>query len=296
MNALSLIRLSLAVLLGVAATAPAPAQTPGELHAALPAVAGWTIAPDLEVFHRDNLYERINGAAPLFFENNFEEMTIMVYTQGDDYITIQAYRHATPDDAFCMYASERSPEMTFFPDIGGEAQGDDYGLFFFAGSLYVKMAAGNASEATGRALREIAAGLARAIDANAGYPPLFEAFPKDGLLDHTQACIAQNYIGHAFLKPVYAADYHWREMTFQAFVVAGATPDACRQILRDYYRFAGRTDEPTPDAVVLIRDRYNGAVPLLWKGRYIIGAFNDAALDFPDDVSVFLHSFALPAK
>ncbi|MDR0667941.1 MAG: hypothetical protein LBF90_04915 [Prevotellaceae bacterium] len=296
MRPLSLRRLSLIVLLGVAATAPAPAQTPGELHAALPAVAGWTIAPDVEVFNRDNLYERINGAAPLFFENNFEEMTSMVYTQGDDYITIQAYRHATPDDAFGMYASERSPEMTFFPDIGGEAQGDDYGLFFFAGSLYVKMAASNASEAIGRAFKEIAAGLARAMDADAAYPPLFKAFPKEGLLDHTQACIAQNYIGHAFLKPVYVADYHRQGLTFQAFVVVGETPDACRQILREYYRFAGRTDDPTPDANILIQDRYNGAVPLLWKGRYIVGAFNENAMDFPDDVFVFLHSFALHAE
>ena len=82
-------------------------QTPQQIHKAFPAVKGWTISPDIETFNRDNLYERINGAAPLFLENNFQEMTSVVYTSADDYITIQAYRHAAPEDAFGMYASER---------------------------------------------------------------------------------------------------------------------------------------------------------------------------------------------
>ena len=65
-------------------------QTPQQVYAALPQVNGWTLNPAIEIFNRDNLYERINGAAPLFFENSFQEMTTTTYTKGDDYITIQA--------------------------------------------------------------------------------------------------------------------------------------------------------------------------------------------------------------
>lgn len=76
------------------------AQTPAELKSWLPAVDGWTVSDEVEVFGPDNLFDRINGAAPLFLENNFREMTSMEYKKGTDYITIQAYRHATPEDAF----------------------------------------------------------------------------------------------------------------------------------------------------------------------------------------------------
>ncbi|MDR2361934.1 MAG: hypothetical protein LBD91_04320 [Prevotellaceae bacterium] len=282
--------LLLLVLLCIAGTAPA--QTPRELYSALPAVDGWTISPDIEVFTRDNLYERINGAAPLFFENNFEEMTSMVYTQHNEYITIQAYRHATPEDAFGMYASERSPDMTFYPGIGGEAQGDEYGLFFFAGSLYVKMSASSEGESVTRAFKEIATGLADAIDAGASYPPLFKVFPEEGLMRYTQAYISQNYIGHAFLKPVYAAHYTRYGISFQAFVIDGKAPDAARQILRDYFQFTGQPDNFTPGNI-LVEDRYNGNIPMVWQGRYIVGAFNENALDFPEDIYGFLSAFRL---
>lgn len=42
-------------------------------------------------------------------------MTSMEYKKGADYITIQAYRHATPEDAFGMYSSERSSDLEFLP-------------------------------------------------------------------------------------------------------------------------------------------------------------------------------------
>ncbi|MDR1681705.1 MAG: hypothetical protein LBS12_08010 [Prevotellaceae bacterium] len=272
-------------------TAQALAQTPQALHAALPAIAGWTVAPEIEVFNRENLYERINGAAPLFFENNFEEMTSMVYTRGEEYITIQAYRHATPEDAFGMYASERSSDMTFYPGIGGEAQGDAYGLFFFAGCIYVKMSAGSEGEAVSRAFTEIAAGLAAAIDTAAAYPPLFTIFPAEGLIAYTQAYISQNYIGHAFLKPACTANYTRAGLSFQAFVIDGKSPEAARQILLDYFRFTGQPTDFT-QGNLLIEDRYNGNIPVVWQGRYIIGAFSENADDFPEEIYGFLREVA----
>jgi len=89
------------------------AQTPDGLKSWLPPVDGWTVSGEVEVFNPDNLFDRINGAAPLFLENNFREMTSMEYKKGADYITIQAYRHATPEDAFGMYSSERSSDLEF---------------------------------------------------------------------------------------------------------------------------------------------------------------------------------------
>lgn len=47
------------------------AQTPDELKSWLPPVDGWTVSGEVEVFNPDNLFDRINGAAPLFLENNF---------------------------------------------------------------------------------------------------------------------------------------------------------------------------------------------------------------------------------
>jgi hypothetical protein len=270
-------------------TGQAFSQTPEQLHASLPVIDKWTISPKTEVFDRDNLYERINGAAPLFLENNFREMTSMVYTQGDDdYITIQAYRHATPEDAFGMYASERSADMTFYPDIGGEAQGDEYGMFFFSGNIYVKMSASNNSEAITDAFKKIAKELALKIDANAAYPAIVKRFPPEGLIPYSQSYITSNYIGHKFLKPVYTANYNVVNDEFQVFVIDGKTPEGAKKILSDYYGFTKQSQDFT-EGNLIFKDRYNGNIPVVWKGQYIIGAFHNNGKDFPETIYDFLN-------
>ena len=265
-------------------------QTPETLKSYLPLVEGWAITPEIEIFNQDNLYERINGAAPLFFENNFREMTSMVYTQGDDYVTIQVYRHATPEDAFGMYASERSTDMTFYQGIGGEAQGDGYGLYFFSGSMYVKISASDENENTSSAMQQIAKGLAEKINQDATYPPIFANFPKQGAIPHTEAYITKNYIGHEFLKPVYTVNYELNGKKFQVFVLDAKTAENAKNILDTYFKFTKQT-EPFSEGKLLISDRYNGNIPVIWKGHCIVGAFNEQGDDFLGEIYDFLEIF-----
>ncbi|KAA6303556.1 MAG: hypothetical protein EZS26_000107 [Candidatus Ordinivivax streblomastigis] len=269
------------------------AQTPEELYNSLPIIEHWVLSPDKEVFHRENLYERINGAAPLFLENNFQEMTTTEYTRGDDYITIQAYRHATPEDAFGMYASERSSDMTFYEGIGGEAQGDGYGLFFFAGSMYVKMTASDETEDMKQILLNIAQSFSEKIDAEAAYPKLFASFPAEGLIPHTQTYISKNYIGHEFLNPAYTANYNYQGRKIQLFIIAGKTAENTSRILLEYFTFTKQKKEELSEGKLLIEDRYNGNIPAVWKGQYIIGAFDENGEDFAEDIYSVLQEVSL---
>ncbi|MDR1370433.1 MAG: hypothetical protein LBJ72_09990 [Dysgonamonadaceae bacterium] len=262
------------------------AQTPQELKSYLPPVQGWTITDDIEVFNRENLFQRINGAAPLYLENNFQEMTSMVYTKGEDYITIQAYRHATSIDAFGMYASERSSEMTFYDNIGGEAQGDNTGLFCFAGCVYLKIQANNESEEIAEALRTIAKGLTLKIDPDASYPGLFRYFPLgsgeygDYKIPHSEAYITSNYIGHEFLKGVYTCNYRGGDIVAQLFAIDAQTGENAREIVTKYFEFTKQqTEEIQEGKSFIVEDKYNGDIPCVWNGRYILGVFNEKGID-----------------
>jgi len=248
------------------------AQTPEQLKSWLPEVEGWSISDKTEVFNPDNLFDRINGSAPLFLENNFREMTSMEYTKGDDYITIQAYRHATPEDAFGMYASERSSDLDFLP-IGGEAQGDGENMYFFAGNIYVKMSA-STSQDIRVVLKQIAGDLANKIDSQATYPLVIKAFPSDGIVQHTTAYITSNYIGHEFLKGVYTSQYDVNNQKFQLFVIDAKDEAGAKAILHRYFTF---TKQPLDfsQGYLTIKDRYNGDIPALWKGQYILGIFSE---------------------
>jgi len=258
----------------------------------MPVIENWELSHEKEVFHAGNLYERINGAAPLFFENHFREMTSIEYTQGDNSLTIQVYRHETPQDAFGMYASERSSEMTFYSGIGGEAQGDRYGLFFFAGSLYVKMTTSDETDEMQQALLNIATQFSQKIDPSAAYPALFSVFPKEGLIAHSQSYITKNYIGHEFLPPAYTADYEQDGRKFQVFVMNVNTNEEAQKIIQRYFRFT-KQNETFSEGRILLKDRYNGDIPLLWKGKYLIGAYNENGESFPETIYDFLENIKI---
>lgn len=255
------------------------AQSPDEIESWLPEVNEWKKPDTKEVFSPDNLFDRINGAAPLFIENGFQEMTACDYTKGDDYITLQIYRHATPEDAFGMYASERSPDLTFYP-IGGEAHGDDGSLFFFAGSVYVKIRSSISAPETGETMRQIAEALVRNIAPEATYPPIINAFPPENRIPHTEAYITSNYIGHEFLNKVFVCQYN-EGITYQLFVIDAGSRDAAKDILTKYCSFTKQPIEIN-EGELLIKDRYNGDIPFLWKGQYLMGVFNEKGDPVPN--------------
>jgi hypothetical protein len=245
-----------------------------ELKSWLPTVAEWNISEEVEVFDAENLFDRINGAAPLFIENNFREMMSVDYKKGDDYITIQVYRHATPEDAFGMYASERSMELTYLPGIGGEAQGDDENLFFFAGNIYAKMSS-HSNTAVKHILSDIARSLASKIDPQAGYPSILKIFPQNDKQPYSETYITSSYIGHGFLQSVYTARYESDGKTFQLFVVDARSDAKAKEILTDYLTFTGQPLDLVKEGDILIKDRYNGDIPAIWKGSHIIGIYSE---------------------
>lgn len=268
-------------------------QTPAELRSMLPDIDGWEISGEVEVFDKDNLYNRINGAAPLFFENNFREMTSMEYTRGDHYVTIQAYRHASPQDAFGMYASERSSEMQFYDGIGSQAQGDEYGLYFSAGSIYVKMIASDEDAETLQTMRRIAEQLAANIDPQGSLPELFGVFPPEGKVPHSETYISSSYIGHKFLNSVYVVDYERDGKSFQVFLIEAENEEAATDLVKQYLQFARQSEPTSLSEPFTIDDRYNGRIPLLLRGRYVTGAFSNNTEDFPEAIFDFLNELRI---
>lgn len=261
---------TLTLLLAAVAPLLATAQTPARIHASLPRLPEWKLSDKIETFNPDNLFDRINGAAPLYIENNFREMTTTEYTRADAYITIQVYRHATPEDAFGMYAAERTSGLAHYP-IGGEAQGDNESLAFFVDSLYVKLWS-NGDDNAGNVIREIATAFALRVNPRAAYPDILRRFPPLHKQPYSETYTTSNYLGHEFLEKVYSARYLRDDRPYQLFVIVSDTPEQARAILERYFTF---TKQPLSfqEGPLTVNDRYNGVIPILWQGSRVVGLF-----------------------
>ena len=58
------------------------------------------------------------------------------------------------------------------------------------------------------------------------------------------------------------------------FVLDGGSPDGVKDVLIQYMAFTKQSDE-LKEGGLLVKDRYNGDIPVLWKGRYLVGVYNE---------------------
>ncbi|MDR1864987.1 MAG: hypothetical protein LBR08_05375 [Bacteroidales bacterium] len=252
------------------------AQTPQELKTKLPRIKGWNVEATVETFDPNTLFERINGAAPNYLLYDFRELTVFVYRQakGENYVTIQAYRHATPEDAFGIYASER-PQETGFVAIGAEGYQEGAMLNFLVNNLYVKIESPSSDAGTVAAVTQIAQAFARKINPKAALPESLQIFPSENKIAHSEQFIAKSFLGHEFLNHAFTADYQASGKNYQVFVINAGAPAEAKAILEKYYRFTGQTDPPK-EGRLTVKDRYNGNLECQWKGKYLWGILNDS--------------------
>ena len=256
----------------------ATAQTPAELKAKLPQAAGWSINETVEVFDSNNLYERINGAAPGYFFFEFKELTCFEYNQkraGDNlpYITVQVYRHATNEDAFGIYASER-PSETNFINIGTEGYQEGSMLNFFVDRLYVKIESPSTDDDVVKAVTQIAQELARNVNPQSTFPTQLQNLPAENKITRSEQYIPSGYLGHDFLNRAFTANYTAAGRKYQLFIIDAGSAELANAMLSKYLQFT-KQDIMLREGRLTIKDRYNGDVECQWKGRYIWGIVND---------------------
>jgi len=255
------------------------AQTPIEIKAKLPKVTGWSISETVEIFDSGNLYERINGAAPGFFLFNFKELTCFEYIQNaaDDnpsYIAIQVYRHATREDAFGIYASER-PSESYFMTIGTEGYQEGSMLNFFVDDLYVKLESPSVDESTVKVIQKIAMELGRSINSQPAFPVQLQMFPAENKIPRSELYIPTGFLGHEFLNKAFTANYQAAGKKYQLFIMDTGNVDQAKAMLTKYMQFT-KQNTRLREGRLTIRDRFNGDLECQWAGRYIWGIVNDS--------------------
>ncbi len=104
-----------------------------------PQIAGWETEDTVAVYDASNLWERIDGAADLFLNYNFQQLYAVDLLKDKIALALEIYDMGTPLNAFGIYNTE-APYNKKKLNIGAEAclsppmQG-----FFLKGKYYVKI-------------------------------------------------------------------------------------------------------------------------------------------------------------
>ena len=274
--------------------------------------AGWEVSPagskHLEAFNAVNMYEKIDGRAESFTQNDVSGMAYTSYHPiGDDSSDVQIYifefDHTKPLRAQTKYNTEKPDELTKI-DIGTEGYTAAGSLLFFVDPYYTQIV----STVDDPKFAQFAEAIARRVvakqgSADKGKSPadaIFALLPAEpAKADPT--LVATDAFGYGFLAEVFMADYKDGDVTWQGFIRPYKTVEQAEAVIAEYLAAAKRdggefklVDAPGADQMVVCSNV--GLVDAIFRRGSVIGGASGAT--DPAKAEAFARKFvaSLPAE
>ncbi len=238
-----------------------------------PPFDGYHILHEYPVYHGENLWDYIDGAADNYLNYHFQDLHVAEYAKGKDRIfyKVEIYRHEDPLYAFGIYSSERSPEYRFVK-IGTQGFEETGQLFFLKGSHYVKVMAVNESRRGETELVALARSVAEHLPGPTAFPSELRLFPDEGKVPNSERFIASDFLGYSFFEKVFTALYRINGKEFTLFLVYREDPAKVKALLSELYRTVeGEVPKNLPEGDRILNDKYNGRLFIIWEGKLLFG-------------------------
>jgi len=254
---------------------------PGELKSLIPTTGELTpfiMSEDPQYYYPDNLYDYINGAAPIFNSYGMEEMvTFIVMNKNDSSeIVVDIYGMQDSLNAFGIYSIERSPEYKTV-SFGSDGFHSDVSLFFWQDTYYVKLMAYEDLPGTAESLTQLAGIISGKIPKRGSRPYIFSIFPEKEQIKASERYINQDVLGQEYFTNGYSIEYDHKEYSYHVFLIQGVTNKQTKQNFLKYQTHISINDQiindnlSFGDQAFIGKDNYYGKMLFARKGTFIIG-------------------------
>jgi len=228
------------------------------------------------IYNPETLYQYIDGGADIYLLYDFKELLHQDFKSGAAEITVDIYQMGELEDAFGIYAAERSPGYKFI-SLGAEGYRDRGTLSFLQGHYYVKLA-GSGANADGL-LDQFARLLSARIGTARTLPALLQKLPREHRVPHSEQYVRKDPLGHAFLAPAYVVSYAQAKQESKLVVSVASSAQEAKsraQQLAQYFKQSGEC-APAPElgeGGIRARNNYEGRLIARTHGRYLIALLN----------------------
>ena len=224
----------------------------------------------------DNLYEKINGKAPLYLESGFEKLFTrrLISSRDDDlWMELFVYDMGTAKNSFSVYGIQKRPDSESLPGMQF-AYKTANGLYLAAGRYYVEMVGSSASEILAAAMLELAERINTSAAVGDTTIPELELFGKEGLTAGSIKLHPAGVFGFDGLSDPITAQYQLDTETVTAFFSKRSSSREALQLARQYYQFLldnGGRDISTDQTDVKLVDFYGTIEIIRHKGEFVFG-------------------------
>ncbi len=251
---------------------PVYSEEESSVKSLLPELESWTLVDSPQIYHTENLFEYINGAAESYISYGFKELIVAEYKikDKDCDVVLEIYDMGDDKNGFGIYSSERYPDSHFI-SIGTQGYLEQGTLIFLTGRYYAKLMSFECGDETGDYLKNFSEKISEKVPGEHRFPSEIELFPEQGLVKNSERFILSNFLGYDFLHSGFTADYHLGENEFSCFLIVGKDEAEAKQMLEKYVKSKEGQDIKETPYGFHIKDRYYENILLARKGKYIFG-------------------------
>jgi Family of unknown function (DUF6599) len=221
----------------------------------------------------------MDGGADIYLLYDFQELLHEAFKSVRANLSVDIFDMGSPEDAFGMYAAERSPSNSFLT-IGIEAYRSKGVLNFLQDRYYIKLVGSGPD--SDDLLERFARLLSARIAGVHSFPPLLEKFPQEHRVRHAEQFTRKDPLGHSFLSPAYVVSYKQGASESKMVISVAKDPkeaEARRESLAQYFRETGKCEAAPSFGAGAIKasNSFEGSVIALSRGRYLIVLLHPAS-------------------
>ena len=252
-----------------------------------------------ETYPADNLYEKINGKAPLYIEAGFVKLSTARFISKDNeslWMELFIFDMGDIKNAFSVYSVQRRPDVEILPDMQFGYRTTD-APYFVHGKFYVEFIASSKSDELFKAMMETAQKVQAnlPIDADTEIPE-FGYFPQENLVAGSHKLYLESAFGFENLTDTFTAQYRAGDETVTAFLSKRPSAADAAALFESYYKFlienGGKKTKPDNNPKVRYVDFYGTLEIITVVGQFVFGIHEAENPQLASDVEkLFISNF-----
>jgi len=213
---------------------------------------GFKKLSETETYDAGNLYEKIDGKAPLYIESGFVKLFTRRLISKDDeslWMELFVFDMAAIRNAFSIYSVQKRPDARMFAFAKPQpCYRTSNGLYFVHDNFYVELIGSTESTVLDKAMAEIAVKFASQIAVEDAKIAEFALFPEEDFVPGSFKLYLANAFGFDGFTDIFTCRYKLGDQSITTFLSKRPDPRDAQTTVESYYNFLienDAVDKPT---------------------------------------------------
>ncbi len=252
-----------------------------------------------ETYIAENLYEKIDGKAPLYIESGFLKLLTQRFVSEKDesqWFELFVFDMGVMKNAFSVYSVQKRPDVDAWPAMEIAYKAGN-ALYFLKDKFYVELIGSAESADLFKAMAELAGKLSSQLSAGElSQIPELALFPPDNIVQGSAKLYLSNVFGFDGFRDTFVCQYRLGEEFITAFLSKCSSRQDAQTVAGSYYKFLienGAKDKPASEkGLAAIKSRvldfYNTTEIIFVVGPYVVGIHEAEDQQLAEKISIQL--------